>query len=66
MLGSALTLDDLLSDQPVSFHEFASFLRGELNSRNAHYLDGSASSRYSLTRGRNERWRAHCPLFSVA
>ncbi|MCB5177760.1 phosphodiester glycosidase family protein [Microvirga lenta] len=36
-----------ISNQPVTFHEFASFFRDELDCPNALFLDGSISSLYS-------------------
>ncbi|PTT82967.1 hypothetical protein DBR42_16330 [Pelomonas sp. HMWF004] len=55
----------VISERPVSFHEFASFFRDELHCQNALYLDGSVSSLYSPKLGRNDRWYELGPLFGV-
>jgi len=55
----------VISERPVSFHEFASFLRDELLCQDALYLDGAVSSLYSPKLGRNDRWHALGPLFGV-
>jgi uncharacterized protein YigE (DUF2233 family) len=55
----------VISERPVSFHEFASFFRDELHCRDALYLDGAVSSLYSPKLGRNDRWHELGPLFGV-
>ena len=55
----------VISERPVSFHEFASFFRDELHCQDALYLDGAVSSLYSPTLGRNDRWHELGPLFGV-
>lgn len=55
----------VISTRPVTFHEFASFLRDELQCRDALYLDGAVSSLYSPALGRNDRWHALGPLLGV-
>jgi uncharacterized protein YigE (DUF2233 family) len=55
----------VISERPVSFHEFASFFRDELHCQDALYLDGAVSSLYSLKLGRNDRWQELGPLFGV-
>lgn len=55
----------VISQRPVTFHEFASFFRDELQCQDALYLDGSVSSLYSPRLGRNDRWHELGPLFGV-
>jgi uncharacterized protein YigE (DUF2233 family) len=55
----------VISERPVSLHEFASFFRGELHCRDALYLDGAVSSLYSPRLSRNDRWQELGPLFGV-
>lgn len=55
----------VISERPVSFHEFASFFRDELHCQDALYLDGAVSSLYSPRLGRNDRWHDLGPLFGV-
>lgn len=55
----------VISERPVSLHEFASFFRDELHCQDALYLDGSVSSLYSPKLGRNDRWHELGPLFGV-
>jgi uncharacterized protein YigE (DUF2233 family) len=55
----------VISERPVTFHEFASFFRDELHCRDALYLDGAVSSLYSPKLGRNDRWQDLGPLFGV-
>jgi uncharacterized protein YigE (DUF2233 family) len=43
-----------ISDQPVTFHEFATFFRDRLGARDALYLDGSISRLYAPALGRND------------
>jgi uncharacterized protein YigE (DUF2233 family) len=59
------TVTFVISERPVSFHEFASFFRDELHCRDALYLDGAVSSLYSAKLGRNDRWHELGPLFGV-
>jgi uncharacterized protein YigE (DUF2233 family) len=56
----------VISERPVTFHEFASFFRDELHCQDALYLDGAVSSLYSPKLGRNDRWQELGPLFGVA
>lgn len=55
----------VISERPVSFHEFASFFRDELHCRDALYLDGAVSSLYSPALGRNSQLKDLGPLFGV-
>ena len=55
----------VISELPVSLHEFASFFLDELHCRDALYLDGAVSSLYSARLGRNDRWHELGPLFGV-
>lgn len=55
----------VISERPVSFHEFASFFRDELQCRNALYLDGAVSSLWSPALGRRDTWHELGPLFAV-
>jgi uncharacterized protein YigE (DUF2233 family) len=43
----------VISEQPVSFYEFAVFFRDELHCQDALYLDGVVSSLYAGNPGRN-------------
>lgn len=55
----------VISERPVTFHEFASFFLDELHCQDALYLDGAVSSLYSPKLGRNDRWQELGPLFGV-
>jgi len=55
----------VISERPVSFHEFATFFRDELHCQDALYLDGAVSSLYAPKLGRNDRWHELGPLFGV-
>jgi len=55
----------VISERPVSLHEFASFFLDELHCQDALYLDGAVSSLYSARLGRNDRWHELGPLFGV-
>ena len=55
----------VISERPVTFHEFASYFRDELHCRDALYLDGAVSSLWSPKLGRNDRWHELGPLFGV-
>jgi uncharacterized protein YigE (DUF2233 family) len=43
-----------ISDNPVTFHEFASLFRDQLKCRNALFFDGSISGLYATDLGRND------------
>ena len=62
-MGSAVIF--VITERPVTFHEFASFLRDELHCQDALYLDGAVSSLYAPKLGRNDRWHELGPLFGV-
>ena len=54
-----------ISDQPVTFYEFALFFRDGLKTRNALFLDGSISSLYAPELSRNDQFRALGPIIGV-
>jgi len=54
-----------ISEDPVNFHEFATFFRDELHCDNALYLDGTVSSLYSTTLDRNDRRADLGPMLAV-
>ncbi|MGM9479755.1 phosphodiester glycosidase family protein [Roseateles sp. NT4] len=55
----------VISDQPVTLHEFASHFRDELHCRDALYFDGAISSLYSPSLGRNDQLKDLGPLIGV-
>jgi len=55
----------VISERPVTFHEFASFFLDELHCQDALYLDGSVSSLWSPKLGRSDRRHELGPLFGV-
>jgi uncharacterized protein YigE (DUF2233 family) len=55
----------VITERPVTLHEFASFFRDELRCREALYLDGAVSSLHSPRLGRNDHWSELGPLFGV-
>lgn len=54
-----------ISDQPVTFYDFALFFRDGLKTRNALFLDGSISSLYAPELSRNDQLRALGPIIGV-
>jgi len=54
-----------LSDTPVTFYEFASFFRDDLETPNALYLDGAISRLYAPELGRNDPGLAMGPIVGV-
>ncbi|MDB5569849.1 MAG: hypothetical protein JWN93_1032 [Hyphomicrobiales bacterium] len=54
-----------ISNEPVTFHEFALFFRDELKCRNALFLDGSISSIYAPGAKRHDRWRPMGPIVGL-
>lgn len=54
-----------ISDQPVTFYDFAAFFRDGLKTRNALFLDGSISSLYAPELSRNDQLRALGPIIGV-
>jgi uncharacterized protein YigE (DUF2233 family) len=56
----------VLSDSPVTFHEFAVYLRESIGCTEALYLDGSISSIYAPQLGRADHWFDMGPIIGVA
>ena len=54
-----------ISEDPVNFHEFATFFRDGLGCPNALYLDGNVSSLYSTALGRDDNAMALGPIIAV-
>jgi uncharacterized protein YigE (DUF2233 family) len=54
-----------ISNEPVTFHEFASLFRDELKSPNALFLDGSVSSLYAPEIGRKDGLRPMGPIIGI-
>jgi uncharacterized protein YigE (DUF2233 family) len=63
VLGSQAVF--VITERPVTLHEFASFFRDELRCKDALYLDGAVSSLYAPKLGRNDHWSELGPLFGV-
>lgn len=55
----------VLSDAPVSFHQFARFFRDALGTPNALYFDGNISRIYAPELGRNEGGRPMGPIVGL-
>lgn len=55
----------VISERPVTLHEFASYLRDRLGCRDALYLDGAVSSLYAPALGRRDRWHDLGPLIAT-
>jgi len=55
----------VISDSPVTFYEFAQYFLKQLRCPNALYLDGSISSLYAPSVGREDRGRDLGPMFGV-
>jgi uncharacterized protein YigE (DUF2233 family) len=55
----------VISEDPVTFFEFAQFFRDRLGCRDALYLDGSVSSLYAPELGRADRHSKLGPMFAV-
>lgn len=55
----------VISDNPVTLHEFASHFRDRLQCRDALYLDGAVSSLYSPGLGRNDQLKDLGPMLGV-
>jgi uncharacterized protein YigE (DUF2233 family) len=51
-----------ISNEPVTFHEFAVLFRDALDCPDALYLDGSISAIYAPGVGRHDRWRPMGPI----
>jgi uncharacterized protein YigE (DUF2233 family) len=54
-----------ITTEPVNFHTFASLFRDELKCSDALYLDGSISSAYVRSLGRDDEWAALGPMIAV-
>ena len=54
-----------ISNEPVTFFEFATLFSGSLGCNNALYLDGSISAVYAPGVGRHDRWRPMGPIVGV-
>lgn len=59
------TVHFVISDVPVTFHQFASVFRDRLETPNALYLDGVVSRLYSEDLGRDERGLDMGPIVGV-
>ncbi|MEA3174254.1 MAG: hypothetical protein QOF42_1665 [Gammaproteobacteria bacterium] len=55
----------VISDEPVSFFEFAGYFRDHLHCREALYLDGTISSLYSPQLGRDDHFSDMGPMLGV-
>lgn len=55
----------VISNEPVTFHEFALLFRDALNCPDALYLDGSISAAYAPSLGRHDRWRPMGPIVGL-
>ena len=55
----------VISDSPVTFYDFARFFLDKLRCREALYLDGSISSLYAPSVGREDHGRDLGPMFGV-
>jgi uncharacterized protein YigE (DUF2233 family) len=54
-----------ISNEPVTFYEFATLFSDTLECKNALYLDGSISAVYAPGVGRHDRWRPMGPIVGV-
>jgi uncharacterized protein YigE (DUF2233 family) len=55
----------VISESPVTFHEFAVYFRESLGCSEALYLDGSISSLYAPRLGRADHWSTMGPIIAV-
>jgi uncharacterized protein YigE (DUF2233 family) len=55
----------VISESPVTFHEFAVYFRESLRCSEALYLDGSISSLYAPRLGREDHWSNMGPIIGV-
>jgi uncharacterized protein YigE (DUF2233 family) len=62
---SAAAVAFVISEAPVSFYDFASYFRNQLHCREALYLDGSISSLYAPSMGREDRLSEMGPMLGV-
>jgi uncharacterized protein YigE (DUF2233 family) len=54
-----------ITTEPVNFYTFASLFKDELKCRDALYFDGSISSAYVRSLGRDDEWAALGPMIAV-
>lgn len=54
-----------IAEEPVNFHEFATFFRDGLRCANALYLDGAISGVYAPALGRNDAFADYGPMLGV-
>ncbi|MCC5810156.1 MAG: phosphodiester glycosidase family protein [Ectothiorhodospiraceae bacterium] len=54
-----------ITEQPVTFHEFARLFRDDLGTRNALFLDGSMSSLHAPSLGRSDFFRHMGPIIGA-
>jgi uncharacterized protein YigE (DUF2233 family) len=62
---SSTEVDFVISEEPVTFYEFAAFFRDHLHCREALYLDGTISSLYSPQLGREDHGSDMGPMLGV-
>jgi uncharacterized protein YigE (DUF2233 family) len=62
---SATEVAFVISEEPVTFYEFAGYFRDHLHCREALYLDGTISSLYSPQLGREDHWSDMGPMLGV-
>jgi uncharacterized protein YigE (DUF2233 family) len=55
----------VISDEPVTFFEFAGYFRDHLHCREALYLDGTISGMYSPQLNRDDHWSDMGPMLGV-
>lgn len=63
---SGHTIMFVISEQPVNFHELATYFRDELHCADALYLDGVVSSLYSTDLKRNDHRADLGPIIGIA
>ncbi|MBN9081147.1 MAG: hypothetical protein BGP04_22975 [Rhizobiales bacterium 62-17] len=54
-----------ISNEPVTFYDFATFFRDKIGCSDALFLDGSISSMYAPSISRHDRWRPMGPIVGV-
>lgn len=55
----------VISDEPVTFYEFAGYFLNRLHCSEALYLDGTISSLYSPALGREDHWADMGPMLGI-
>lgn len=55
----------VISNEPVSLHEFATYFKDELGCEDALYFDGTVSALYSSELGRNDSTVDLGPIIAV-